>query len=145
VNEPLIIQSRKVRTFLQDGTQTSQRRFSSGYDQFHPFCFFEVGKLVRHEQTIEPDTFTVTRTSREHTRIVHVEESGMTGLSSGNGGGLTQIIELHIMRLESTSQPDVRRMVCANGFDEPSRVRLPTIDEINQALGKLVTLTLAGK
>ncbi|TNG00376.1 MAG: hypothetical protein EP297_03870 [Gammaproteobacteria bacterium] len=140
VNEPLTIPSRKVRAFLQDGTQTSQRRFTSGYDQYHPFCYFEVRNLVSHEQTIEPDTFTITRASRETTRIVHVEEGTMTGLSSGNGGGLTHIIELNIMRLESKSQPDVTRMVCASGFDEPSKVRLPTIDEINQALGKHATL-----
>jgi hypothetical protein len=42
----------------------------------------------------------------------------------------------------SDIQPDVMRMTCRGGFDDPWRAELPSIDEMRAALGAYAGLTL---
>ncbi|TNF98473.1 MAG: hypothetical protein EP297_07920 [Gammaproteobacteria bacterium] len=144
LNEDLSIRPRHTQAFIQDGKQAYQRSFFKGYDQYYPFCYFEVHDVVDREQTIDPDTFNITRVSREQTDIVQVDPAQYRGLSAGDDdGGPPYIVDLNIMWLESASQPNVKKLACASGFDDPFDARLPTIEEIQHALGQVASLVLA--
>ena len=45
-------------------------------------------------------------------------------------------------KLYSDTQPEVMRFTCHGGFDEPWQAETPSINDIRQVLGKLVTLEL---
>ena len=144
LNETLSVRPRHTQAFIQDGEQAYQRTFLRGYDQYYPFCYFEVHDVVDREQIIDPDTFNIIRLSREQTDIVQAYPAQLSGLSAGDDdGGPPYIVDLNIMWLESSSQPHVKKLACASGFADPFDARLPTIEEIQHTLGQVASLVLA--
>jgi hypothetical protein len=144
LHQQLSIGPRRTQSFVQDGEQAIHKTFGGGYDQYYPFCYFEVIDVVDRTQTVEPDTFTIIKISRYQTDIVQTPGKQSTGLSSGDDdGGPPPIVDMNMMYLESATQPNVKLLACASGFDDPFNARLPTIEEIRQSLGAVATLELS--
>ena len=137
--QPLTIRVRDTQAFLQDGIRIQ----GQSYDQYYPFCYFEIYTLASAEQTIEPDVFTITAVSREETQIVQTAPIKLASLIAFNvGGARSMTTQLTIMRIHSEKQPDVRKLVCAGGFDDTHDTELPTIQEISHALGDIAKLNI---
>jgi hypothetical protein len=139
LKQPLTVRPGRARVFLQGG------KVSQGIDQYAPNCNFEIRTLSEQSQVIEPETFLVVRVQRlteevvQLTRPIRVASRG--GGIGGDGGHSMVTRGVHLW-FGSDIQPDVMRMTCRGGFDDPWRAELPSIDEMRAALGAYAGLTL---
>lgn len=133
---------------MQEGSTEFEKGLFGGYNDYYPFCYFELDDIAKTEQFIEPDTFTVTRVYRDETDMIVQAPPRVASLISVGGDadyGINMIVQTTVMRLHSSRQPKVKMLVCAGGFDLPPFARLPTVEEIRLALGNIATLSLAGE
>jgi len=141
--QPLAIPARQTQVFLQNGKAVYSQGYNYGYDQYYPFCFFEVHDVLETEQTILTDHFTVTAVNREETEFVQTAPIRLASLIVSNGyDTVPLIVQTLIMRLHSDKQPGVKKLVCGGGFDLPPYAELPTIPQIQQALGNIARLEI---
>ena len=143
--QPLTIGIRRNQVILQDGMISDPRSYyavSIDYDQYYPFCYFEVAKSSRSPQTIEPDSFTVTAVYQDEVEVVTKPSTRLMSIPSvgGEAGGARSIALLTIMLLHSDKQPQVKKLACAGGFDIESWASLPTLKEIDHTLGEIARL-----
>jgi len=149
LQQSLTIRPRHTQVFLQDGTAIYSRGWVSllsGYDQYYPFCYFEVADISDSEQTISGDTFIITRVYRDETDIVQARPTRLTSqimVGDDAVGGFRMIVKTTVMRLSSDKQPEVKMLVCGGGFGHEPFVELPTVDEIRHTLGDIARLDLA--
>jgi len=145
----LTIEPGTARVFLQRGEVVAK----SGRDQYVPSCSFEVRKVLEERQYIEPEEFAVVRVTGPSVQEVVDLGPGpyaRLGVSFGVGdsmdnSGSTMVIHGVQMTFASERQPDVMRMTCYGGLDDPSRSFPPSVAEMRTALGDYARLILPGE
>jgi len=141
--QPLTIPARHTQVFLQDGKAVYSSGYNYGYDQYYPFCFFEVHDVIETEQTISADRFIITSVHREETEIVQTKPIKLASLIVSNDYDTASlIVQTLIMRLHSDKQPGLKRLVCGGGFDSQPFAELPTIEQIEHTLGDIAKLKI---
>ena len=143
LNKPLTIAPEVTRVFLQAGEAFPQY----GLNEYEPHCSFEVRKLLPQPQTIEPDTFVVTRVQRLIEEVVWLKPVQLASLQlarSAVDSSPSDIFEGYHFWLYSEKQPNVLRMTCRYIFTEPWNSRPPTLDEMLFALGGYATINTGG-
>lgn len=140
LKQSLEVRPRSARVFLQQGGVVSK----GGVNQFLPSCNFEVNQVFEdRSQTIQPDTFRVLRVGRQWEEVVQHASAQYAALHLAGGnvdGGTSMIIHSVHLWLESAKQPQVRRLSCRGGVDDPPKARPPSGEEIFQALGVIASL-----
>ena len=140
LHKPIEVAAGRTRVFLQRGA------VSAGIDQYAPSCNFEVRKLSEQPQVISPEDFLVVKVQRVTEEVVRLAQPvqvaalGLAGLDADSG--LPMITRGVHLWIGSDTQPDVMRLTCRGGFDDPWRAELPSIDEMRTALGDYASLTL---
>jgi hypothetical protein len=135
------IPAERTRAFFQDGAQVSR------INEFKPFCQLEVTNLRTDTQTVQADSFAITRVGRQTETVVVTEAiqvaslENIAGLVRGDGGPL-RVTEILYFQLRSERQPNARELACGGAFDSPGNADAPTLQEIAAALGEHATLTL---
>jgi hypothetical protein len=119
-------------------------------DVYYPNCRLEVRTITETAQTIQPDTFVISKVV-EDTEVVQtkpitlaVTETGANfyaGVGMRNNGGPSSEIYITEFWLSSKSQPDVLRMTCQH-WEDPHDGNHVTIDQIRSTLGKVFILEL---
>jgi hypothetical protein len=150
--QPLTVPPNDNQVFIQDGNSApTSGGITYGYDQYYPFCYFELHGLAKESRTIEKDTFTITRVYRDETEFVQskpVQVASLVLIAGSDGdSGARLILETTVMDLHSEKQPAVRRLVCGGGFDLEPYASPPTIKEVTevmQGVAQLVT-TVPGR
>ena len=140
LNKKLTIVPEVTRVFLQAGEAFPQY----GLNEYEPHCSFEVRKLLPQPQTIEPDTFVVTRVQRLIEEVVWLRPVQLAALElarSAVDSSPSDIFEGYHFWLYSETQPNVLRMTCRYIFTEPWNSRPPTLDEMLFALDGYATIT----
>jgi hypothetical protein len=126
--------------FLQDGVVVAKREV----ELYQPHCNFEVRSVSAGDSRIEPDIFVVTALMEDEEEVV--ERQGIRRYASlvatADDMGVITLTRFVRHTLQSARQPEVMRLTCHGGFAEPWQVDYPSISEIRQVLGKLVTLKL---
>ncbi len=144
LHKPLTIVPEVARVFLQAGKAFPQ----NGLDEYEPHCSFEVRKVLPEQlQTIEPDTFKVTRVQRLMEEVVWLRPVQVASLqltSAAVDSGSSDIFEGYHFWLYSEQQPDVLRMTCRYILTEPWNSRPPTLEEMRFALGDFATISTRG-
>lgn len=141
--QPLTIPAQDTQVFIQYGKAVYSTGYTYGYDQYYPFCFFEVQDIAETEQTILADNFTITEVYRDETEFVQTTPTRMASLITVSGDyGISIIVQTMTMKLHSDKQPGVSKLVCGGGFDLPPFAELPTIKEIEEALGDIAQLKI---
>lgn len=131
-----------TRTFFQGGAQLPH------INEFKPFCQLEVNRLREEPQTVQADTFAITRVGGKTETVVALTPALVASLDTNlavldrNDGGPLRITQILYFRLHSNRQPDVRELACGGAFDSPGNAAAPTLQEIAAALGDNATLTL---
>lgn len=142
LNEALTVPAGHARVFLQNG----KVREKVELDRYRPHCNFEVRAVSEGDLQIEPDRFVVTDLVEDEEEVV--EKRGpvqYAGLGIGGGMDSITLTSRYVQhRLSSERQPEVLWLTCHGGFDDPFDVEYPSISDIRKALGKWVTLELAG-
>ena len=138
LHQALTIPADKAAVFIQNGEVKTFRDI----DKYYPHCKFEVSTIKESNQTIQPDTFIIHKsTTDEHVQL----NQSMFRHVSLNGGDGPPFIEMYrLMYLRSEKQPDVFRLSCGIWAISPNYYQL-TVKEVRHALGKLMTLKEPGQ
>ena len=142
LNQPLTFAPGSHQAFIQGGKAETNKLFpfTGGFDQYYPFCYFELYQSAEHSLTIHSGRFAITRVRLEETEVVSLMPVRVA--SSSDKGGLELVVQLLIMELSSQSQSEVEQLVCAEGFDFAGQEELPVLRHINETLGPVGTLEL---
>lgn len=139
LHQPLTIPADTTGLYIQDGQISG-----SGHSRFEPYCEFRVRKLMERPQTIQPDSFQITR-SRSNIRIVNARPIQLASTQllffAGRNDAPSDIIETVELKLYSENQPDVILLECGGAEDVPGYAVAPGKVEIQRALGKIATLS----
>ncbi|WP_044411040.1 hypothetical protein [Thiomicrospira microaerophila] len=130
-----------TRRFIQHGELTT--RF--GFDRREQHCRLELRTFATHGRTVQPDQFLITRIRFDSEAIAmrpHLLAAGqgVNLMLAMEDNGPPDMMELIIIDLASTRQPDVMRLICAgalsngNPIDYPRNLR-PQLKQINSILG----------
>lgn len=136
------IPGERTRIFFQNGTQ------QPGINEFKPFCQLEVNLLREEPQTVQADSFAITRVGGKTETVVGLTPTLVASLDINvasldrNDGGPLRVTQILYFRLHSDRQPNVRELACGGAFDSPGNATAPTLQEIAAALGENATLTL---
>jgi len=110
LKQDIAIAAREAHVMLQDGKIKS----FSNVDKYAPFCRFEVN--TKGEQTIKPDTFTVTKVSQNQLKVLP--------------GTFNYSVKFD---LSAANNPNIRSLVCgAWGSGTDTYITFP---QMQQALG----------
>ena len=142
IKQPIMIPPGSTRVFIQLG------KISRGFNRYAANCNIEVNKIDwGQEQSIEPGVYRVSRVQAVTEEVVEAQPflvaslHGIGMLADGgmDDGGSTLIYEGYHLWLDGPD-PNVRRLTCRGSYAEPSRALPPSINQIRQALGDLMTL-----
>ncbi|WP_457665444.1 hypothetical protein [Thiolapillus sp.] len=139
LHKPLIVSPGNARVLLQQGKMLP----SLNFNQYDISCSFEVRKLSERPQTIEADTFVVTRIQHLMEEVASwrpVRLASLTLAGADVDASPADIFLGYHFWLYSEKQPDVLRMTCRGAFSEPWDAQYPTLGEIAAALGPWATL-----
>lgn len=141
LHRELTVRPGAARVFLQQGKVVGL----AGLDQSTPSCNFELEAVSEQPQVIAPGSFLVTRVWGQRGEIVQDGPGRLAGAmlaESTDNGGTTMILHQVHLRLQSQQQPGVRNLTCRGGLDEPWLARPPSVQDMQQACGEVVTLHL---
>ena len=141
---PVEITAGNTRRFIQHGELTTR----SAFDRRSQHCRLEVRELSEQTQTIQPDRFAVTRVRYDSETIAHSSPVMLANLSIGIGfsfgtqlgknDGPPEIMELVEFRLDSDTQPEVMRLVCASALSDGHPIDYPANKRPNAKQIKLI-------
>lgn len=137
LHEPLVVPVGHARVFLQAGAVVSKRQLDTGL----PHCNFELTTLSDAPQVIRPGRFTITAVHWDEEWVVHYGPPGWRYTDSDGADNAAPLITrlLH-HRLAAAQQPELMRLTCHGGFDDPWYAQFPSVRQIRQALGEWVTI-----
>ena len=140
LNEVLSIPTGHARVFLQSGQVVAKKRL----EHYQPHCNIEVRSVSAGDSYIEPDIFVVTAVTEDEEEVVRgAQWQQYASLLNSSDSMDSVMISRYVQHtLHSTAQPEVMRLTCHGGFAEAWQVDTPSIREIRQALGEIVTLKL---
>jgi hypothetical protein len=141
LNQTLNIPSGHARVFMQDGQVIPK----GAVNQYYPHCNFEVSTLSDGTGRIEPDTFLVTGQRQDEVQVVRQPTPVMVAslglmLAGEDDGSPPPISRLVHYRLHSERHPDMRGLTCHGGLAEEWEARYPSLGEMRQVLGGIVSL-----
>lgn len=142
LNQPLNFPAGDVSLFIQ-GKPISY--FSA--NKYYAYCKFELWTREDRQRTIQPDTFTITRVSRESRYTLRettpsVMKAAYRMASRDHQGGMAFEITSWVMYLHSEKQPDVYRITCEH-WQDPIDAAPLSIVQMRKAFGDVFTLKLA--
>ena len=139
LHQAIAVAANTVSVFIQDGKLIAKGE----RDQYRPNCKFELYTMAAQSRTVEPDTFTITRLVQENDAGIGAGFSVFAGGSLGMGGDSPSMTDYRtVMYLRSERQPDVSRLSCQH-WEDPTVAEHLRLDQIRQALGEVMTLTIA--
>lgn len=143
----LTIPAEQVAAFLQGGEVVASGRIN----QYYPHCKFELQRRLDKAQTVQPDSFEITKVVQEIGHSVALDGLQLAGVSVGiginigsRGDGASLQTYSTRMTLRSARQPGVFRLSCGQAA-LPHEGRHVSINEMRKALGGVFTLAVAGK
>jgi len=143
INRVLEIPPGQARLFMQNG------RVMENFDHYIPNCNIEVRKLDREAvQFVRPDSYRVVRTQRtlqenvRAGRLLVASAGGVLALSD-DSAGTAMVYEGYHLWLAGPD-PNVMRVSCRGVFASQNEAFPPSLDEMRQALGSLMTIEVAG-
>lgn len=139
LNEPLKISANRATVRIQAGEILPPPEVERRY----PHCILETWSVSENPRTLQPDSFTITRMERDVTTFAGISKPFLLAQAGSNGGdGPSELYYQSIFYLSSMNQPDVYSLTCQVDQVDNTIETYLTLDEIRQALGGLMTLTL---
>lgn len=130
LNSPLRIRADYASVYIQSG----KKRATNSAGEYYPHCILELRTISSEERTVQPDQFRIIRIRRD--RFMTFINGQLLAASGGDYNPVMSSTELF---LQSDRQPDVYRLTCQQ-LDEPFRAHHLTVEEMQNALGDIMTL-----
>lgn len=135
LNQALTVPRQRTRVFMQHGQAVTQ------IDFYSPHCNFEVRNLKPETQQIEPGRFSVTRVQQGGEPVVQRDGWQLAGPAWAFSFGDPPVISRYYhFYLQSKEQPGVMRLTCHAGQADAPRAALPTLQEMQEAMGDLISI-----
>jgi hypothetical protein len=130
LNEAFHIRADRANEYIQYGEIKPYDKIV----EYYPHCFFELRSVSETARNVSPETFIVTKISRDRF---------MAGfrriMVAGGGGDYNPVMSTTQISLHSDTQPEVFRLSCRQ-LDEPYLARHVSLQQMREALGGLFTL-----
>lgn len=140
LNEPLTVRMEEGRIFMQSGQIIDQAEL----DLYTVNCELEMQKLSDTKRIIQPDRFDIKGTSQQSSPIVMARPYQLASLQM-IASSPADIKRVWVFLLYSEKQPEVRALICRGPQNSEESAKLPTIDEMQNTLGELITLHLTSE
>ncbi|MCP5420446.1 MAG: hypothetical protein H6970_01260 [Gammaproteobacteria bacterium] len=140
LNQALRIPPNGLKIYIQDG------QLGMGPNEYDPFCKFELREVKPEAQLVQPGKFEIHMTRRASGIMAGIPRSTrLAGLGtfSMNQGLPSPILYSIQFFLRSTTQPEVYKLSCGHLQDPGLTAQFLSLQEIDQALGEVITLQLA--
>lgn len=137
LNQPLTVRANSVKVLLQDG----QVIYSP--NEYRTFCRLEISDLQGVPRTIAPGSYPVRKTS------LNVDNFAALSLPAylyanviwdSSDGLPSPVLYQVILTLDSAEPPGVLSLTCSRRQDPTIEARYPTLREIREALGEIITI-----
>ncbi len=149
VHQRLDVPPGRTRVFFQYGKLIPHRSIF----EYDVNCELEISKLADTVRFIEPGTYTVIRTRRQDESVIQNETNDVPVLLAAlstqiadihagvdDRGGSSMQFEIIRLRLQGEGGSLLRELACRGPLADPVNMRMPTIAEMRQALGKYVSI-----
>jgi hypothetical protein len=140
IKQPITVPPGSTRVFVQLG------KITRGFNRYAPNCNIEVAKIDwDNPQSIEPGVYRIARVQRSTEEVVEARTVMVASIGSQiakggpDDGGATLIYQGYHFWLDGPD-PNVRRLSCRGAYADPANAQPPSINEIRQAIGDLMTL-----
>lgn len=142
LTRPLTIPPYELKTYIQgDIVAQGARRLS-------PYCVLELRNQKSVPQTVQPDTFTITRVGRTIDHFAGIDQPDRLYaaliISDSHGEGPGLVTYATRMDVRSVQQPDVLSLTCAILQDYTLSSQHLSIAQMRAALGSYFRLDPAG-
>lgn len=140
LNQPLTVRANSVKVLLQDGEVIYSP------NEYRTFCRLEISDLQGVARTVAADTFMVRDAALNVDNFAALELPGYlyADLVWDSTDGLPSPVLYQVkFALASAEQPDVLSLTCSRRQDPTIEARYPTLAEIQQALGAIITIVPA--
>ncbi len=140
VNQPLLFDIGYSRSFIQFGKPVRVTELRKRY----PYCRFyryEHPDEMQSERSLQPDSFEVTRSYRAMDLPLTGGSGFIFGSDAAGNGPPDDNTHNSILKIQSDNQPEIVELRCAV-LTEPSISNYLTIDEIQQVLGEVVSISM---
>jgi hypothetical protein len=129
-----------TRVFMQDG------RITAAYNRYAANCNIEVRKLDNQAvQYVEPGDYIVSKVQNTLEEVVSLQPLQVAALNMKlagmDDGGAMMVYQGYHLWLQS-EDPNVMRLSCRGAFAEQVDARPPSINEIRQSLGDIMSLSM---
>jgi len=125
-----------ARVFLQAGAVLAKTRLNT----YLPHCNLEVREVASVPLDIEPDTFTVRSVAEGEESVVGINGERYAARLRVTDDTPTMVSRYVHYQLHSPRQPQVLRLTCHGGMDFPGRALPPSLGEMRQALGGVLSI-----
>lgn len=144
INRQIEVPPGSTRVYFQNG------RVTRGFDHYAPNCNIEVSRLddaqVQYVEAGEYPVSEVQNTLEEVVRSRAKQLAALGPMLAGEGGdggdGSAMVYKGYHLWLEG-ADPNVRRLSCRGAYGDAHESYPPSINEIRQSLGDIMTLQLA--
>lgn len=137
VKNKVSVEADSARAFFQLG----ELIHSSRLNLYEVNCELEVRDVLDTEQTISPDRFKIIKAQQDQSPIVFFPNQKIH-YAINREEGPSDIKRFWKFTLQSQQQPNVMHLICRGVQDFPANAELPTVEEMQQALGSLVDIHL---
>lgn len=139
VRRELIAPAHTKNIFLQRGAALAFH----DVNQYEPYCALVLHAKKQTTQAIKPDTFVVTKITRDYYYSLAQADVQVAQMMQGEDGD-TWFVLATVMELQSPQQPDVTRLICA-AWGLPQQRSNVTVRAIRGSIGDLISLELSDK
>jgi hypothetical protein len=136
INQELSVAENSVSVWIQYGEVVDRKDIDVNYAH----CYFELYSLQSIERVIKKDIVTIRKfvNTREYVYNGALLYASLAQVNGDSGAPMAEIYTTNIY-LQSDKQPDLYRLVCAL-WEDPASGRYLTVNQIQEALGNIVTL-----
>jgi hypothetical protein len=140
LNKSIVIPPNSARAFFQYGKLIPDARLNL----YATDCELQINTVLEVPQTVQPGKFNIIRIIQDQSPIVILQPVmyAAIGVVWGYNSSPVDIKRFYTFRLESESQPLVRAVICRGVQDTPFMAELPTLEEMQAAVGEYIQFNL---
>lgn len=135
LHQPLTVRANSVKVLFQDG----QVIYSP--NEYRTFCRLAISDLQAVPRTLNPDQFTVSKTwfNTDNFAALSLPAYWYASITWDEGLASPVLYQLNF-DLVSAAQPNVIGLRCSRRQDPTIESRYPTLGEVQQALGGIISI-----
>ncbi len=140
LTKSVVVPPNSARAFFQGGELIPDAQLNL----YEVDCELQINTVLEKPQTVQPGTFRIIKIIQDQSPIVSLQPVMYAALGFGWGyqSSPVDIKKFYTFRLEAESQPLLRAVICRGVQDTPFMAELPTLEEMQAAVGEYIQFNL---